>query len=123
MSRHITKIALMSVLVIGLIGCGKHENPLDQVDPDSAAHFLNKIAIAAKLKLNMKGPNNGYQYSHCMKQRNDISKKCERLYREMVNIGKKNPDFSDLTYEDIKDQKVWAKIRDYFGKYSFNSLG
>ena len=116
MKNRIFNIVLASALIIGLTGCNKKPNPIDEMDYNRAGDFVAEFAVHAKKALKLKGPDDGSQYEACMEKKVHLADHCSALYKEMVHIANKNPEFRDLTVKDLTDKEAWKNISPSYRK-------
>ena len=93
-------------------------NPLYNPNKKETATFLVDASKYAEKQLHIKDA--GYLYRDCMNGKKD-AKTCESVYQKMVKYGKTH-EYKNLSVSDLKDQKIWASLKDDYFDVNFNSL-
>lgn len=120
--HQLTISATLLLACASLVGCGKSVNPLEKVDTDTAARFLQNTAMTASAKLHLSGPKDGSQFADCMDKKSNSQQECQRLYKEMANVAKASKQFNNVTVANITAPLLWRNIGGDYHRLVFNTI-
>lgn len=111
----------VSLIVAALCLTACHENPMSKHNTPQNVGFLVETASCAEHVMQLKTHKKGQYYSNCMEQ-NKSKINCEQLFSEMLKCSKNNPDYAELTQNDLTDQKMYAELAEDYQIKIFNTM-
>jgi hypothetical protein len=113
------QLILVLGLVAGLTAC--HENPMNTHKTQQNVVFLRQAAISAEHAMQLSAHKAGRFYSNCM-EGNKEAIDCKQFFKEMLQFAKEVSSYSDLTYAELTDVKMYAALAEDYQSKIFNTI-